>query len=275
MSRNCTSLGHATDGVVQNATYELGNKDRDMKKLAGKLADVMGVIRAPNKSGRNTYEKYDYATRDDVFEVVRGELAKRGVAYLSSSRIVDFSEAPPTGKGVKQFRTHVEVTIELIDSESGETLSLVWPGESVTNTDRGVQMANTQAVRFALLNLFMLADGEDMGQPNQGGVGAPATTREEPAPPSQEERADEFGEVVNALGGYLASLGVEGATVKAFINHAIPALERANGIQATSVRDLPPARIRKWVDTLKKISDPEEVKSKVTALVAEHTPAAA
>jgi len=130
-------------------------------KLAAKLVAVMRDIKQPSQSARHTYQKFDYSTRDDIFEVVRVALVQAGLAVSTSLTLISQEPAPSTSKGVPQTRSLVRLDIQLIDSETGEEMSHSWVGEAVTTEDKGVQGAATQAARFWAIQQFMLMDGRE------------------------------------------------------------------------------------------------------------------
>lgn len=188
-----------------------------MKSLAQKIAAVTAAVKHPPQSGHNKFHNYRYSTRDDIFGVIRGELAARGVAVMPSVMSV---ERLPTGRksksGAETIRFVVRVSIVLVDSESGEDSEQVWEGESHTEDDKGVPQAVTQALRFWATNTFLLLDGSDEQMYGQAGTQTPSgppppNVHREPAPPS-----DAGTEAKGQMAARMKALGYELDDVKAF-----------------------------------------------------------
>lgn len=136
-----------------------------MKNLAKKISEVIAAVKHPPQSGHNKFHGYSYSTRDDIFGVIRHELAARGVAVLPEVVEVIREGGDKVGG---MTRIIVKLRVTLADGESGETATQAWEGESHTKDEKGVQQAVTQALRFWAVNTFMLLDGSDeqmYGQP--------------------------------------------------------------------------------------------------------------
>jgi hypothetical protein len=162
LSRTSTPLGHAEDGELVTRTYALTDGSMDKGSLARKISEVTAAVKHPPQSGFHKFNKFHYSTRDDIFGVIRGELAQRKVAVLPSILSVRHEDTGRTTKsGNPISRIVVRVSVALVDSESGEEFEQTWEGESHTDDDKGVQQAVTQALRFWATNTFMLLDGSD------------------------------------------------------------------------------------------------------------------
>lgn len=146
--------------------------------LAAKLVRVMADIKQPAQSKRHEYQKFDYSTRDDIFQVVRVALVHAGIAVTTSLTLVSQEAASPTSRGVAQTRSLVRLDVLLIDSETGEELPTTWVGEAVTTEDKGIQGAATQAARFWAIQQFMLMDGRESELHSDEGPAAPEPARQ-------------------------------------------------------------------------------------------------
>lgn len=137
-----------------------------MKEIAKKISEVIATVKQPMKSARNQHLKYDYSTKDDIFEVVREAMAKKNLAIAPSMELVERIEGAKTKSGAIQFMSRIRLTVIIIDGDSGESLTTTWEGESITSDDKGLPQAATQAMRFWAINTFMLMDGanEELSQ---------------------------------------------------------------------------------------------------------------
>jgi len=203
--------------------------------LAAKLVRVMREVRQPRQSARHDYQKFDYSTRDDIFEVVRVALVEAGVAICTSLHLISQSEAGKTSRGIAQTRCVVRLDVQLIDSESGEELPCSWLGEAVTTEDKGIQGAATQAARFWAINQFMLMDGRESELHSQSGPPA--------AEPARESAKDAAAELV----ALLESKGLNAAELKLFQAYI------ADHEKKGSVNQISPQRLGVWVKQLAEV----------------------
>lgn len=213
-------------------------------KIAAKLVGVMRDIRQPAQSARHQYQKYDYATRDDIFEVVRVALVHAGIAVCTSLKLERQEPAAPTSKGVPQTRSIIRLDVQLIDSESGEELPSSWYGEAVTTEDKGIQGAATQAARFWAIQQFMLMDGRESELHSDE-----PTAAAEPARPSSNT-------AVSELRGVLTSKGLNNTEVGQMLAY-ICAQEKKGSIDQINAQ-----RLGGWMRKLAD-SDAEVIRKRI------------
>ena len=89
------------------------------------------------KNGTNEYHRYKYATAADVLEKVNASLTKHGIASVVATNLLGTKEVTTAKGNVEQLVT-VEVTVTLIDAESGETLTLKGLGSGQDSSDKSV-----------------------------------------------------------------------------------------------------------------------------------------
>jgi hypothetical protein len=149
--------------------------------IAPKLARVMGAIGPVKKSGRNSYDNYDYSTDADVFEAVRGPLAAAGVALFSGYSVINREERKTSKGGVARVAT-VLLEVLLFD-ESGEWLKSTVVGEGEDRGDKAIPKAVTSAAKYWAKPTFLLATGEDVEQDSR--KPEPRQQTRQPAKPRQ------------------------------------------------------------------------------------------
>lgn len=110
-----------------------------MQKIAKKFVEVMKECSHVAKNGTNDYHKYKYATAADVLEKVNASLTKHGLASVVT----------------------VEVTVTLIDAESGETLTLKGLGSGQDTGDKSIAKSQTMALKYCYLNRLAIATSDD------------------------------------------------------------------------------------------------------------------
>lgn len=128
--------------------------------LFGKMAAVMGSVRTLEKTGRNTYDKYDYVTADAIAIAIGREMAKQKLVLIPSVTSVDTTEYT-TAKGGTNFRTVVHMDMTLACGDTGATCAAAWVGEAIDRSDKSISKAIVSATKYFLLKTFLLAGGDD------------------------------------------------------------------------------------------------------------------
>lgn len=211
--------------------------------LAAKLADVKTSIREPEKSGTLNFADHDYWTRSDLFGAIRAELANRDIDWSPDSELVDLR---PVDGGIMAV---VKVTITFTDGETGEESTCSGIGQSISNDDKSVASATTQAIRFAITNKFQICD--DMYE-------AMDTTVRQQNEGVHRESSDPngFDQPLQALKGRLKGLDFSKSQTKEFLNYL------ARREESNTPPEMPEAALQKWADRL--VNGPDEkVREKV------------
>ena len=108
-----------------------------MQKIAKKFVEVMRECSHVAKNGTNEYHRYKYTTAADVLEKVNASLTKHEIASVVTPNLLNMQQVTTANGNVEQLAT-VEVVITLIDSESGETLTLKGLGSGQDSSDKSV-----------------------------------------------------------------------------------------------------------------------------------------
>jgi len=141
-----------TEGVIELTKQE--------RKLVKKLSEVMEEVKYIQKTGRNTFHKYTYATESDVAEHVREQLAKRFVMMIPNV-IESTMREHKNRSGNIEYIVKVRMEFKFIDGETGEEISFHTEGEGQDAGDKAVYKAMTGAQKYALLKVFMIPTGDD------------------------------------------------------------------------------------------------------------------
>ena len=120
-----------------------------MQKIAKKFVEVMRDCSHVAKNGTNDFHKYKYATATDVLEKVNASLTKHGLASIVTPSLLSMQEIT-TAKGNTERLATVEVSVTLIDSESGETLTLKGLGSGQDSGDKSVAKAQTMGLKYCV-----------------------------------------------------------------------------------------------------------------------------
>lgn len=129
-------------------------------KIAAAMALAQGEMRAVVKSGRNEYDKYDYAKLDDYVDVVRPVLAKHSLSLIFPIDEITQLEGRPTQKGGVERAVRVKCRLIIIHA-SGESIELSAWGEGQDRADKAIYKAVTGARKYALAAAFNLSTGDD------------------------------------------------------------------------------------------------------------------
>lgn len=131
-----------------------------MQKLAKKLVEVMKECRYVTKNGTNDFHHYNYATSADVLEKVNAALTKNGIASIATPNLLS-SQDVTTAKGNVEHLATVEITVDLIDFESGEKLTIKGLGSGQDAGDKSIMKAQTAALKYCYLLSLAIATGDD------------------------------------------------------------------------------------------------------------------
>jgi len=131
-----------------------------MQKITKKFVEVMRECSHVAKNGTNDFHRYKYATAADVLEKVNSSLTKHGIASVVATNLLSTKEITTVKGNIEQLVT-VEVSVTLIDAESGESLTLKGLGSGQDAGDKSVAKAQTMAIKYCYLNSLAIATLDD------------------------------------------------------------------------------------------------------------------
>ena len=131
-----------------------------MQKIAKKFVEVMRDCSHVAKNGTNDFHKYKYATATDVLEKVNASLTKHGLASVVTPNLLSLQQVTTAKGNIEQLAT-VEVTVTLIDADSGESLTLKGLGSGQDSGDKSVAKAQTMGIKYCYLNSLAIATLDD------------------------------------------------------------------------------------------------------------------
>ena len=131
-----------------------------MQKLAKKFVEVMRECSYVAKTGSNNFHNYKYATSADVLGKVNAALTKHGIASVVTPALLSLQEVT-TAKGNTERLATVEVTVMLIDSESGESFAIKGLGSGQDAGDKATAKAQTMGLKYAYMASLAIATGDD------------------------------------------------------------------------------------------------------------------
>lgn len=130
--------------------------------LAAKLAEITGLMAHIPKEGFNANQKYKFVRETDVAEKVSQLLSERKI-FLHQSVFASSREALyTTASGSTMWMSHVEMSFQFIDGETGETTpQAVFPGDGADTGDKGIYKAMTGAEKYFLMKTFLVSTNDD------------------------------------------------------------------------------------------------------------------
>ena len=131
-----------------------------MQKISKKLVEVMKDCSHVAKNGTNDFHHYDYATAADVLQLVNDSLTKHGIASVVSTSLLEMRDVT-TAKGNIEHLATVEISVTLIDSDSGESVIIKGLGSGQDAGDKAIAKSQTMAIKYAYLTTLAIATGDD------------------------------------------------------------------------------------------------------------------
>jgi hypothetical protein len=130
---------------------------RQELNLREKFAEVRRRLGYVQKRGHNERHNYNYVTAADLAGSVGDILAELGVIVIP--QLQSISTEPPRSSSERIAR--IVMNYRFVDARSGEELSVRVAGEGADAGDKAPYKAMTGALKYALLQSFLLATGDD------------------------------------------------------------------------------------------------------------------
>jgi hypothetical protein len=139
--------------------------EKSLKNLASKMIQIMRDVEYVQKTGKNSFHKYSYATEADIAAAFSTAMKNSGVFMFSS--ITDRECITYKTAGNKDsFLVTVKLEVTFVDSDSGETFTSTFFGDGTDFGDKGIYKAITGAQKYALMKTFLLQTGDDPERDN-------------------------------------------------------------------------------------------------------------
>jgi hypothetical protein len=131
--------------------------NRQELNLREKFAEVRRRLGYVQKRGHNERHNYSYVMAADLAGSVGEILAELGVIVIP--QLQSISTETPRSSSDRIAR--IVMNYRFIDARSGEELTVRVPGEGADAGDKAPYKAMTGALKYALLQSFLLATGDD------------------------------------------------------------------------------------------------------------------
>src|SRR5208282_5026062 len=133
--------------------------DSSRLNLRQKLAEVRRRIGYVQKRGHNERFNYSYVTAADIAGSVGDLLAELGVVVIPKLEDISYESAVGRGEATRMARVVMAYTFADVDS-SEEIIAKV-AGQGLDPGDKAPYKAMTGALKYALLQSFLMATGDD------------------------------------------------------------------------------------------------------------------
>ncbi|MGO9603834.1 MAG: ERF family protein [Candidatus Binataceae bacterium] len=141
----------AVDGGVSKLPIQLN--------LRQKLAEVRRRIGYIQKRGHNERFNYSYVTAADIAGAIGDLLSELGVVVIPKLEEISYESAAGRGEAIRLARVVMAYTFA--DVDSGEEIIAKVAGQGLDPGDKAPYKAMTGALKYALLQSFLLATGDD------------------------------------------------------------------------------------------------------------------
>lgn len=129
--------------------------------LYEKLLTIQKSVDKMIKDGKNTSDKYDFASDENVLDIFRPLMDANALLLIPQIMSASVTEGT-TRSGSTRFFTEVYFKMTWHDCESGEELSVPWYAQGVDLAgEKGVGKAATYAEKYFLLKFFHVPTKKD------------------------------------------------------------------------------------------------------------------
>jgi len=133
------------------------------KGVHGKISQVMKEVEYLAKDMGVSYagSSYKAISEEKVTTAVRAAMVKVGlVMYPIRQNVTVITRGPKNGKDRDDI-IQVEITYQICDTESGDSVDVVSFGHGIDSQDKSPGKAMTYAFKYALLRTFAIPTGDD------------------------------------------------------------------------------------------------------------------
>jgi hypothetical protein len=130
------------------------------KGLRRKLCEIMGKVGYIEKRGQNEAQHYAYVMAADINASMGKLLAEHGICVWPKKENITWTDFQ-TSKGTAMFLCRAQITYVFCDAETKEEIEVPSTGEGMDTGDKSGFKARTGALKYALIQTFLIAAGED------------------------------------------------------------------------------------------------------------------
>lgn len=128
--------------------------------LKARLCGIMGEVGYIPKRGKNTAQNYDYVMAADIAGAMAKLMNKWGLVMYPTAEHLEW-ETRETSKGTAMFVCRASMAYLLANVDSDEQVLIPSTGEGMDTGDKAIYKARTAALKYALIQTFLIAAGDD------------------------------------------------------------------------------------------------------------------
>ena len=129
--------------------------------LYQKLLEIQKQVDTIIKDGKNTSDKYDFASDENVLDIFRPLMDANSLLLIPRMENAKLTEGV-TRSGTTRFMTEIYFNMVWVDVDSGETLEVPFYAQGVDLAgEKGVGKAASYAEKYFLLKFFHVATKKD------------------------------------------------------------------------------------------------------------------
>ena len=136
--------------------------------IAKKIATISYEIGRVKPEGHNNHSNYDFIGYEQVNAILRNKLHEHGLAIIPEFKRAEERDMPISGK--TWTRTMIYGTVEIIDTETGESIFKDISGADQDVGGKSFGQACTEAVKRFELKLFHISTKSDIDPDNKTSV---------------------------------------------------------------------------------------------------------
>lgn len=125
-----------------------------------KLVKIMQKCSYVQKDAENKEQKYKYVSAAAVLEKVNAALVEANMISIPRFSLVSEKEKSTSRGGVWQLVT-VQCELQIIDADSGESVTVISLGTGTDPGDKAPAKAQTMALKYAWLTALNIETGDD------------------------------------------------------------------------------------------------------------------
>ncbi len=156
----CRGVIKDKPALLTGAPVEGNRYDLVQLNLRQKLAEVRRRIGYIQKRGFNERNNYSYVTAADLAGAVGDILAELGVVIIPRLESISY-ESSGGGRAEVARAAQVVMAYTFTDVDSGDEITTKVAGQGLDAGDKAPYKAMTGALKYALLQSFLLATGDD------------------------------------------------------------------------------------------------------------------
>ena len=167
-------LAETVPAAQTSASTVAAPEDQVRLNLRRKLAEVRRRIGYIQKRGHNERFNYSYVTAADIAGSVGDILSELGVVVIPSLENIAYESAASRGETTRMAQVVMAYTFA--DVDSGEEIVAKVAGQGLDAGDKAPYKAMTGALKYALLQSFLLATGDDPEDERVDGRSSPGAS---------------------------------------------------------------------------------------------------